>query len=127
MTDAILVLNAGSSSIKFSLFVENSGGLELSLRGQVESLFTSPHFVAKKTDGTVVDEKSWGEGVKLGHDGALDYLRTFLRGRSEGLRLAGVGHRVVLGGTKYFQPVRVDAQILAELEKLIPLVPLHQP
>jgi acetate kinase len=127
MTDAILVLNAGSSSIKFSLFIENSAGLELTLRGQVEALFTSPHFVAKKTDGTVVDEKSWGEGVKLGHDGALDHLRTFLRGRSEGLRLAGVGHRVVLGGTKYFQPVRVDAPVLAELEKLIPLVPLHQP
>ena len=127
MTHAILVLNAGSSSIKFSAFLSKNAELELTLRGQVEALYTSPHFVAKKPDGTVVDEKSWGDGVKLGHDGAIEHLREFLRGHSGGLRLAGIGHRVVLGGVKYFQPVRVDPQVLAELEKLIPLVPLHQP
>ncbi len=127
MIDAVLVLNAGSSSIKFSAFVARDTGLELTLRGQVEGLFTSPRFVAKTAEGALVDEKSWGDGVKLGHEGAIDHLRAFLRGRGEGVRLAGIGHRVVLGGLKYFEPVRVDAQILAELEKLIPLVPLHQP
>jgi acetate kinase len=127
MPDAILVLNAGSSSIKFSVFVAQRAGLELSFSGQIESLYTSPKFAAKATGGTVIGEKNWGEGVKLGHDGAIEFLRTFLRENRGDLRLAGVGHRVVLGGQKYFTPVRVDAQVLADLENLIPLVPLHQP
>jgi acetate kinase len=127
MTDAILVVNAGSSSIKFSVFVVRSGALEPSFRGQVEGLFTSPRFVAKTADGAVISEKSWGEGVKLGHDGAIEHLRLFLREQRGDLRLAGMGHRVGHGGLKYSQPVRVDAQVLADLEQLIPLMPLHQP
>ena len=71
MKDAILVLNAGSSSVKFSVFVVQGKTLELQLRGQLESLFTSPRFTAKDPKGKVVAEKSWGEGVKLGHEGAL--------------------------------------------------------
>jgi acetate kinase len=127
MNDAILVVNAGSSSIKFSVFVGGKSGLDLILRGQIEALFTSPHFTAKDKDGAVISEKAWGDGVKLGHGGAIEHLRLFLREHSGGLRLAGVGHRVVHGGMNYFRPVRVDAQVLAELEKIIPLVPLHQP
>jgi acetate kinase len=127
MTDAILVLNAGSSSIKFSVFIGKNGGLELFLRGQIEGLFTSPHFVAKTAGGEVLHEKSWGEGVQLGHDAAIEYLRGFLRERRGGLNLLGIGHRVVHGGLKHFDPVRVDKQVLAELEEIVPLVPLHQP
>jgi acetate kinase len=127
MTDAILVLNAGSSSIKFSVFLAERGELQLHFNGQLEGLFTSPRFVAKNPDGTVLGEKSWGEGVKLGHDGAIEFLRGFLREHRGGLQLVGMGHRVVLGGLKYPGPVRVDAQVLADLERLIPLVPLHQP
>jgi acetate kinase len=127
MTDVILVLNAGSSSIKFSVFVIKQGELELGFTGQVEGLYTSPRFIAKTADGAVLSQKSWDEGTKLGHEGAIEHLRGFLREQREGLRLAGVGHRVGHGGLKYFLPVRVDAQVLADLEKLIPLVPLHQP
>jgi acetate kinase len=127
MPDAILVLNAGSSSIKFSVFVANRAELALSFNGQIEGLYTSPKFAAKATDGTVIGEKSWGEGVKLGHQGAIEFLRVFLRENRGNLRLAGMGHRVVLGGQKYFRPVRIDAQVLPELEQLIPLAPLHQP
>jgi acetate kinase len=127
MPDAILVLNAGSSSIKFSVFVAKKGELELKFNGQVEGLFTAPRFVAKSTNGAVIGDKSWGENVKLGHDGAIAHLRIFLRQQRGNLRLAGMGHRVALGGLKYAQPVRVDAQVLADLERLIPLVPLHQP
>lgn len=127
MPDAILVLNAGSSSIKFSVFVAKRRDLELAFSGQVEGLYTSPRFVAKTPDGSAIGEKSWGEGVKLGHEGAIEFLRVFLRENRGDLRLAGMGHRVVLGGLKYFRPVRVDAQVLADLEQLIPLVPLHQP
>src|SRR5439155_10378321 len=127
MTDAILVLNAGSSSIKFSVFVQRDGGLDLALRGQVEGLYTSARFVAKKADGAVISEKSWGDAVQLGHDGAIDHLRQFLRESRGGMKLVGVGHRVAHGGIKYFEPVRVDKKVLAELERIIPLVPLHQP
>lgn len=127
MADAIAVVNAGSSSIKFSLFAEADGGLELKARGQVEGLYTAPHFIAKNSAGALLAEKSWGDGAKLGHDGALDHLVGFVRGEFGQLRLAGVGHRVVHGGTDHAQPVRVDAKILSALEKYVPLAPLHQP
>jgi len=127
MTDAILILNAGSSSIKFSVYLIRKGELQLGFRGQLEGLFTSPRFIAKTAAGTVIGEKSWGEGVKLGHDGAIEHLRFFLREQRDDLRLAGVGHRVAHGAIKYSQPVRVDQQVLADLERYVPLAPLHQP
>jgi acetate kinase len=127
MVDAIAVLNAGSSSIKFSLFAAQDGELTLAGRGQAEGLYTAPHFVAKNAAGKVVSEHSWGEGTKLGHDGALDHLVTFVRERLADHRLIAVGHRVVHGGLDYALPVRVDASVLATLEKYVPLAPLHQP
>ncbi|HXX84431.1 MAG TPA: acetate/propionate family kinase [Casimicrobiaceae bacterium] len=127
MADAIAVLNAGSSSIKFSLFAEREGKPQLTARGQAEGLYTSPRFVAKDRDGKLLGEKSWGDGVKLGHDGALDHLVTFVRKEFADQRLVGVGHRVVHGGLEYSRPTRVDAKVLSALEKYIPLAPLHQP
>jgi acetate kinase len=127
MKDAIVVLNSGSSSVKFSVFVMEGDTLKMELRGQLEGLFTAPRFVAKDPSGTVITEKSWGDGVQLGHDGALEHLRTYLLGRSNELRLAGVGHRVVHGGIEYARPVLITAKILADLRELIPLAPLHQP
>jgi acetate kinase len=127
MSDAIAVLNAGSSSLKFSLFAEAADGPVVVVRGQAEGLYTSPRFVAKDAAGAVIGEKAWGDGVVLGHDGALDHLVSFLRDRLAQHRLIGVGHRVVHGGLDYAQPVRVDADVVAALEKYIPLAPLHQP
>jgi len=99
--DAIAALNAGSSSIKFSLFVLRGETLELTIQGQAEGLYTAPRFIAKDVSGRVLGEKSWGDGVSLGHDGALDYLFTFLRDDIVRYRLVGVGHRVLYGGTDY--------------------------
>jgi acetate kinase len=127
VADAIAVINAGSSSVKFSLFTESAGGLDLVARGQAEALFTSPRFVAKDGDGAVVAEKSWGDGVALGHAGALDHLMAFVRERLAANRLVGVGHRVVHGGLDYAAPVRVDAATVDRLDKYVPLAPLHQP
>jgi acetate kinase len=129
MQDGILVLNAGSSSIKFLLFGANDKSLDPLIRGQVEGLHTSAHFVARDTAGAVVAERSWGEGVKLGHEGAVAYLADFLReqGRTREIELRAVGHRVVHGGLAYDKPARLDAGVLAALEKLVPLAPLHQP
>lgn len=127
MSDAIAVLNAGSSSFKFSLFAEEAGAAVVVARGQAEALHTAPRFVAKDGTGAVLDERSWGDGTKLGHDGALEYLVAFLRKRLAAYRLIGVGHRVVHGGLEYVKPVRVDASVVAALEKYVPLAPLHQP
>jgi acetate kinase len=125
--DAMAVVNAGSSSIKFSLYGVRADALELNLHGQAEGLYTAPRFVVKDAGGRVVDEKSWGDGVSLGHDGALDHLLAFLRGRLANQRIVGVGHRIVHGGLDYSMPVRIDQSVLATLERFIPLAPLHQP
>ncbi|HET9044967.1 MAG TPA: acetate/propionate family kinase [Burkholderiales bacterium] len=127
MADAIVVLNAGSSSIKFSLFLARGADLELDVRGQIEGIYTAPHFVAKGRDGATKSEKSWGEGTKLGHDASLRHLMDFLRQELVDDRLVGVGHRVVHGALDFREPVRMDAGVLAKLEKFIPLAPLHQP
>jgi acetate kinase len=127
MADAIVVLNAGSSSIKFSLFLARGADLELDVRGQIEGIYTAPRFVAKGRDGATRSEKSWGEGTKLGHEAALRHLIDFLKQELADDRLVGVGHRVVHGALDYREPVRLDAAVLAKLEKFIPLAPLHQP
>jgi len=125
--DAIAVINAGSSSLKFSLFAARAGELELVARGQAEGLYTSPRFVARDAAGQVLAERAWGPGVRLGHDGALDRLLAFVRTDLAEHRLIAVGHRVVHGERDYTAPVRVNAQVVADLERFIPLAPLHQP
>jgi acetate kinase len=127
MAEVIAVLNAGSSSIKFSLFVFRDGQAEIVARGQIEGIYTSPRFVTKDKGGTIIAEKSWPEGTKLGHDGAIDHLFGYVRAEFTGHHLLGVGHRVVHGGLDYTEPVRVNQEVMAKLERLIPLVPLHQP
>src|SRR5690242_1562203 len=109
MSDAIAVLNAGSSSIKYSMFLADGNDLGVHLSGQIEGLFTSPHFVAKDGAGKIVSERTWGEGTRLGHKGAIEHLFGFLREEVRQHRLLGVGHRVVNGGLQYTQPVRIDA------------------
>ena len=127
MADAVLVLNAGSSSIRFSLFLDRGGELAPRLGGLLEGLFTGPRFTAKDASGASLGERKWGEGTRLGHDGAIAHLVEFLGAQLGEYRLAAVGHRVVHGGTEFSEPVKLDAGVFAKLEKLIPLAPLHQP
>ena len=127
ITPAILVLNAGSSSIKFKVFAERPDGLSPVIQGHIEELYTAPHFEARNDEGCIQTAKSWKKGVKLGHEGAMEYLAKFLSTQEEGLQLTAVGHRVVHGGTKHGGPILIDADVVAELEKLVPLAPLHQP
>jgi len=127
MSGAILVLNAGSSSLKFSLFLENKNELALLFGGQLEGLYTTPHFKAKDESGAVLAEKKWEQGESLGHDGAIAYLTKFLRENAAGHPLRAVGHRVVHGGIHYVAPIKLTNAVADELEKLCPLAPLHQP
>jgi len=127
MADAILVLNAGSSSLKFSVFLNGEPPKPL-VRGQLEGLFTQPRFVARDQAGAIVAENEWAGGTQLGHDGAIEFL--FDWGRREALhghKIVAAGHRVAHGGLKFTRPVRIDSKVLVALETLVPLVPLHQP
>jgi acetate kinase len=127
VADAILVLNAGSSSLKFSVFLDRERP-ELLLRGQVEELLTHPRFLARDAAGNLAGEREWGAGSVLGHQRAIEYLFAWGRaGVLGGHRIVAVGHRVVHGGMKLAGPARIDTRTMAELEALIPLAPLHQP
>jgi acetate kinase len=128
MTEGIVVLNGGSSSIKFSAFVSNAGqDLELKFRGQVDGIGVAPQFVAKTPSGVVMEDKEWENHPDLNHRTLLDFLIGWLRDNLQDIQVRAVGHRVVHGGEIYSQPVKVDRQVLQTLETLIPLVPLHQP
>jgi acetate kinase len=127
VSDAIVVLNAGSSSIKFSAFLHSGRDLSLYLRGAVESLNDAPRFVAKDATGAVIADWAIGGADQLGHAGGVQHLVDFLRSQAGGHRLVAVGHRVVHGGVKFTGPVRINSTVLQALERLIPLAPLHQP
>jgi acetate kinase len=127
MADALLVLNAGSSSLKFSVFLHGNPPRPL-LRGQLEAILTRPRFVARDAAGDVLGEREWPAGTQLGHPGAIEFL--FAWGRTGALgqhKVAAVGHRVVHGGLKFLRPALINDEVLAELKAFIPLAPLHQP
>ncbi len=128
MSEGIVVLNGGSSSIKFSAFVNNAGQeLELKLRGQVDGIGVAPRLVAKNPEGEVMEDKKWENHPDINHRPLLDYLIGWLRDNLQDIQVRAVGHRVGHGGESYTQPVKIDRQVLQTLERLIPLVPLHQP
>ncbi|HEX5051177.1 MAG TPA: acetate/propionate family kinase [Planctomycetota bacterium] len=127
MADLLLVLNAGSSSIKFSAYADRAAEPELLLCGQIEGLYTAPVFTAEDDAGTSIGAHEWGQGTRLGHDGAIAFLTDFLRGHRGDHTLVAVGHRVVHGGPDFSGPTRVDAHVLETLAQYVPLAPLHQP
>lgn len=128
MADAILVLNAGSSSLKFSVFpIETSAGGPPLARGQVEGIGTAPRFVLRNERGETLEENELRGAAEFDHERALDVVVERLAAHFGGHRPVAVGHRVVHGGVEFTAPVRIDAAILARLESLVPLAPLHQP
>jgi acetate kinase len=128
MEDCLLVLNAGSSSLKFCVYQRRDApAWELDTRGQIDGLGTSPRFTAKQGDnGGVITSEALSAAV---HDAAsaLQHLAGWLRSRYSGGRVLGVGHRVVHGGSRYTRPALVTPALLEDLRALVPLAPLHQP
>jgi acetate kinase len=125
MHDYALVLNAGSSSLKFCVFERPPLEIwRLAARGQIEGIGTSPRLRVKDDN----DESLANQDVAA-RDGreALDVLAGWLRSKYGGSRVLGVGHRVVHGGAKFKGPTIVDADVMRELYQLVPLAPLHQP
>jgi acetate kinase len=126
MSDAILTLNAGSSSIKFSLFALRGGALERVADGQIERIGIEPRFVAH-VRGALAAERRWPGGAGLTHEALMGELIGWAEDHLGGDRLKAAGHRVVHGGAEFAAPVLVDEAVLARLQALTPLAPLHQP
>jgi acetate kinase len=127
LTDAILVLNAGSSSIKFSLFPgeQKPTRRHLYCEGECTGVGHRIHFTAKDGVGGPLLDEHLPEGAS--HEDALAAILRWIERQFPQHRLMAAGHRVAHGGTIYERPVRIDATVVAELTRLIPLVPLHQP
>src|SRR6185312_13948198 len=127
MVPVYLVLNAGSSSIKFQLFdASGTGEPRRIYRGLFEGLGSSPHFLVRDNAGEPVGEAHWG-AERFGHENAISHLAAWIGEHRGDYSLAAVGHRVVHGGLAFSQPVAIDESVLVELERLMPLAPLHQP
>jgi len=114
----MLVLNAGSSSLKFAAFGAD-GPAQSSVHGLVDGIGRRPRLAVADSDPEPVDAAD--------HQGALDVVAAWLERQLQGQRPTAVGHRVVHGGWHYDAPVRVDDGVLAVLDSLVPLAPLHQP
>ena len=127
MSKSILVLNAGSSSIKFAVY--RAAGMpqrgDLICEGEIENIARCPHFFAKSSGGeTLLDKNLDRSGT---HEAVLAVLLDWLGGFLDGKDLIAAGHRVVHGGSRFIAPVRIDDAVLAGIRSLIPLAPLHQP
>jgi len=121
----IAVLNAGSSSIKFALYADGTGD-ELLFKGQVEKIGTAPRMKVSDPEGARLVEREW-PASELDHRAATNVILETAVELLGGRKVAGVGHRVVHGGTLYHAPVRVDPDVVERLATLSPLAPLHQP
>jgi acetate kinase len=125
--DFALVLNAGSSSLKFCVFRRPKGlQWELDAKGQIEGIGTSPRLSVKDGGGARIADEKLGAEVSEGRK-AVDALAAWLQSKYQGGKVLAVGHRVVHGGAHFVGPTIVDRQVLAQLYQLIPLAPLHQP
>ena len=129
MPDTILVANAGSSSIKFQLFniVGETSGLDLNLKGQVEGIGSHPRLIARDARGEIVAQETFAAADLPDAQAALGHLGSWLRARHGGAFPVAVGHRVVHGGSTYDTHIAIDDDVIANLEVLVPLAPLHQP
>jgi acetate kinase len=123
MSGCIVVINAGSSSVKFAIY---EGDTDIRFRGQVQGIGIAPHLGIVDAEGTLIAEDNWAADG-FGHEEATRQLLRRGVALIKGDPIIGVGHRVVHGGTHYAAPIRVDNAVLASLSELIPLAPLHQP
>ena len=125
---SILVVNAGSSSLKFSLFRLGAvDALQLAVRGQIDGIGTRPSLKVKDDGGSTLDARDLVVAEVREVKDAIAVAGAWLRERFGGDPLLAVGHRVVHGGAEYSRPVLVDATVYDALERLVPLAPLHQP
>jgi acetate kinase len=129
MANAVLALNAGSSSLKFGLF-EVPFGLTLGeplCHGEIEGIGVDPHLVAHTPGGHLAADRRWPGEPDQSLEALIGELLRWVTHSFGGLGLLAVGHRVVHGGTEFVQPVRLTPAVIDALTALTPLAPLHQP
>ena len=125
--DTILVVNAGSSSVKFQGFAtDGKGALERLIKGQMDGIGTRPKLRVEAADKRILIDQSYAPEQVRDVPAALEEAGAWLR-KTQNIELIAVGHRVVHGGPRYDRPVLVDRTVLAELERYVSLAPLHQP
>ncbi len=125
MSDALLSLNAGSSSLKFALYHAEAEPA-LVAHGQIEGIGGAAHLIARDPAGATLTERRWPEGERQTHEDFLRVLLDWVDAHLGTATLAGVGHRVVHGGQDFAAPVLVDDAVLTALDRLALLAPLHQ-
>jgi acetate kinase len=126
MDGHLLVVNAGSSSLKFSVFRRlPDGGLHLDARGSIEGIGTAPRLSARGGDGVPLVDRPLG--ATLDGRGALEAVAFWLRSHHQDAPVLAVGHRVVHGGPQHARPTLVTPTLIEDLHALTPLAPLHQP
>lgn len=125
MTDVILTLNAGSTSLKFTVFAVGPEGLDPTpiADGKAEGLGEAPRLRIATREGERFDSPL----ASSTQERVLAEILRWIEGHSSGLRVIGAGHRIVHGGPDFAAPLRLTPAILRRLAKLNPLAPLHQP
>jgi acetate kinase len=125
--DAILVVNAGSSSLKFQVFAtDGTKDLRRQAKGQMDGIGSRPRLRAEGADGKRLIDRSYPADQVPDLPTAISATAAWLR-ETQKVELIAVGHRVVHGGPDYDQPTLVNAEVLGRLERYEPLAPLHQP
>jgi acetate kinase len=126
--DALLIINAGSSSIKFACYTINAAGeLITDVRGQIENIGNNPRGKITNADDCVLVDSELSGSTSPDFADCVAFICDWLEEYSEGLAIGGIGHRVVHGGSFYTAPVVVDDVVIGKLEQFIPLAALHQP
>lgn len=126
----VLILNAGSSSVKFAAYdaAVSNETTQLIVRGRVAQTGDDVELLVRGADGALLERSHRaGAAGSFDHDAALDSMFAWLDGLLGAHAPAAVGHRVVHGGSRYQKPVRIDDGVLTDLDALVPLAPLHQP
>jgi acetate kinase len=121
MTKTILVINAGSSSVKFQLFgVTDHDRLRVRVKGQIEGIGSRPRLLAKDAADVLLVDSTWPDADVGSVPKALDKVVGFLRDHVGGNLPAAIGHRVVHGGADYNEPAIITDAVLDRLRRLAP-------
>ncbi|WP_344763401.1 acetate/propionate family kinase [Actimicrobium antarcticum] len=125
---AIVVFNAGSTSLKFGVYAADAGvSPELLCAGRIDNMTADPHFVVKHADGKPMESHAWGKHHAVDHKAALRFVLAWLKTNLTDIELVAAGHRVVLGGERYGAPTLIDGDVLDYLDSLAMMEPSHQP
>jgi acetate kinase len=128
MNKFLVVINAGSSSIKFAIYrLDSSSQLIVDTNGQIDGIGNQPNFTVTNQQGVVLVDRKLSTIEAADHKATISVIYAWLLEYIAEGELLAVGHRVVHGGQHYAEPVLIDTKVLSDLEKLIPLAPLHQP